>query len=185
MRPSHRPAATAAAALALAGALAGCSLLGDDSDSGSGSGAARGSAGKVSVDRFDKPVAKATFDSPMVPGAKVDITIMGLRVRAKLATLTLQWTPHVPGSSGTPTPYRLNGEHGLDASLIDPVNLKRYVVVIDSAQNELESNDVTTNLPNERPTLTQHTFAAPPGNLKSIDVQLGLWPAFHDVPIER
>ncbi|MEU9017964.1 hypothetical protein [Actinomadura sp. NPDC048394] len=181
MRLSHRPAATAAAALLLAGGLAGCSL----SDGDSGHGATQGSVGKASVDRFDKPVAKATFTTPMAPGAKVDIAVMGLRVKGKLATLSLQWTPHVPGDTNTPTPYRLNGERGLDASLIDPVNLKRYVVVTDSGSRRLESDDVLTNLPNEQTTLTSHTFAAPPANVKSIDLQLGSWPTFRDVPIER
>ncbi|HEU5032042.1 MAG TPA: hypothetical protein VFV01_44485 [Spirillospora sp.] len=180
MRLSHRPAATAAALL-LAGGLAGCSL----SDGGSGHGATRGSVGKASVDRFDKPVAKATFGSPMAPGAKVDIAVMGLRVKGRLATLTLQWTPHVPGGTSTPTPYRLNGERGLDASLIDPVNLKRYVVVTDSGSRRLESDDVLTNLPNGQATLTSHSFAAPPANVKGVDLQLGSWPAFRDVPIER
>lgn len=191
MRLSHRPAATAAAALLLAGALAGCSTSGGGSDGGSGGsgrgpgGAVQGAAGKAFVDRFDKPVAKATFDSPMAPGAKVDIAVMGLRVKGRLATLTLQWTPHVTGSANTPTPYRLNGEHGLDASLIDAVNLKRYVVVSDSGYRNLESDVVLTNLPNDQATLTTHTFAAPPANVKSIDVQLGSWPAFRDVPVER
>ncbi|GAA0273486.1 hypothetical protein GCM10009527_082310 [Actinomadura nitritigenes] len=190
MRLSHRLAATAAAALLLAGAMAGCST--SDGGSGGGSGgsggsgrAAQGSLGKAFVDRFDKPVAKATFDSPMAPGAKVDIAVMGLRVKGRLATLTLQWTPHVTGSSNNPTPYRLNGEHGLDASLIDSVNLKRYVVVSDSGYRNLESDVVLTNLPNDQATLTTHTFAAPPANVKSIDVQLGSWPAFRDVPVER
>jgi hypothetical protein len=190
MRLSHRAAATAAAALLLAGALAGCSTSGGGSDGGSGGsggshGAAQGSLGKVSVDRFDKPVAKATFDSPMAPGAKVDIAVMGLRVKGRLATLTLQWTPHVTGNTNTPTPYRLNGERGLDASLIDPVNLKRYVVVSDSSSHNLQSDDVLTNLPNEQATLTSHTFAAPPESVKSLDLQLGSWPTFRDVPVER
>ncbi|MWA00612.1 hypothetical protein F8568_009515 [Actinomadura sp. LD22] len=185
MRLSHRLAATTAAALLLAGALTGCSVFDGDSGGGSGGGAVQGSASKASVDRFDKPIAKATFDSPMAPGAKVDIAVMGLRVKGKLATLTLQWTPHVTGAGNDPTPYRLNGKHGVDASLIDPVNLKRYVVVTDSSTRRLESDEVLTTLPNDRTTMTSHTFAAPPSNVKSIDLQLGSWPAFRDVPIER
>lgn len=56
---------------------------------------------------------KGTFDSPAAQGAKVDIAIMGLRVKGKLATLNVQFTPHVPGAApGRINAYGLNGDHG-------------------------------------------------------------------------
>ncbi|MFB4300724.1 hypothetical protein [Actinomadura sp. NTSP31] len=187
MRPSHRPAATAAAALLLAGGLAGCSLLGDDSDPSPAGGTAKGAVGAAGAASFDnaaKPVVKGTFDSPQAPGAKVDIAIMGLRVKGRLATLTAQFTPHVPGAQRI-NAYRLNGEHGLGTSLIDPVNLKRYVVVKDTGGKELQTDDIFTNMTNDQATPFYYTFAAPPENVKSIDVQIGSWPTFRDIPVAR
>ncbi|MFD0540744.1 hypothetical protein ACFQY7_50005 [Actinomadura luteofluorescens] len=29
------------------------------------------------------------------------------------------------------------------------------------------------------------TFAAPPENVKTVDVQIGTWPTFRDVPVQR
>ena len=169
------------AALLLTGGLAGCSI-GDDPASASGGGG----GGKASFDEASKPLVKGTFDSPAARGAKVDIAILGLRVKGRLATLGVQIVPNVPGAEdGRINPYGLNGERGLDTSLIDPVNLKRYVVVSDSAGNELESDDIFTHLSNGQPTNLSYTFAAPPENVKSIDVQIGSWPMFRNIPVER
>ncbi|MGI5326372.1 hypothetical protein [Actinomadura nitritigenes] len=196
MRLSHRPAATAAAALLLAGALAGCSNSDGDSGNGSGKSAAAGAGAPSSgaapketvngatLDDATKPLVKGTFDSPLAQGAKVDIAIMGLRVKGALATLTTQMTPHVPGGQRI-NAYRLNGEHGLGTSLIDPVNLKRYIVVKDSAGKELQTDDIFINMTNDQATPFYYTFAAPPENVKAIDVQIGSWPTFHDVPVQR
>lgn len=192
MRLSPRPAAMTAAALLLAGSLAGCS----NSDGDSGKGAAAGAGGPSSgaapnetvngatLDDTTKPLVRGTFDSPLAQGAKVDIAIVGLRVKGALATLTTQMTPHVPGGQRI-NAYRLNGEHGLGTSLIDPVNLKRYIVVKDSAGKELQTDDIFINMTNDQATPFYYTFAAPPENVKAIDVQIGSWPTFHDVPVQR
>jgi hypothetical protein len=81
--------------------------------------------------------------------------------------------------------YELNGERGLDPSLIDPVNLKRYVVVKDSGGKELQTDEIFTHMTNEQTSSAYYTFAAPPQSVKAIDVQLGSWPTFRDVPVER
>ncbi|WP_141578135.1 hypothetical protein [Actinomadura sp. WMMA1423] len=182
---AHRLAAAAAAALLVAGGLGGCSLPGTGSPS-SGGGGAEGSVGKASVDNATEPVVKGTFDSPAARGAKVDIAVMGLKVKGRLATLTVRLTPHVPGGEpGRINAYGLNGEHGLGTSLIDPVNLKRYVVVKDSGGKELETDDIFTRMTNDQATPFYFTFAAPPENVKAIDVQIGSWPTFRDVPVQR
>lgn len=197
MRPTFRLVAAIAAALLLAGGTAGCSMSGSDesgsakpaSSSGRDVSSGGGSAvpvGQAGFDNATKPLVKGTFDSPEAKGAKVDIAIMGLKVKGRLATLGVQLTPHVP-DAGTKSinAYGLNGNHGLGTSLIDPVNLKRYVVVKDSAGKELETDDIFTRMANDQTTPFFYTFAAPPENVKSIDVQIGSWPTFRNIPVER
>ncbi|MQY03831.1 hypothetical protein [Actinomadura macrotermitis] len=181
MRPLQRTTILTATAL-LVGGLTGCSILGDDASAPGGGGG----GAKASVDGAGKTIVKGTFPSPIAAGATVDIAIMGLKVRAKLATLTVQLTPHVPpGGEQNPNPYGLNGGNGLGTSLLDPVNLKRYVVVKDSGSTELQSNDIFTHIANNQPASLTYTFAAPPENVKVLDVQYGAWPTFRNVPVER
>jgi hypothetical protein len=177
-----RLAAAITATLLLAAGLSGCSMLGDESPGG-GSAA---SVGRASYDNAAKPVVKGTFDSPAAKGATIDIAIMGLKVKGKLATLNVQFTPHLPATDTRRiNAYSLNGERGLGTSLIDPVNLKRYLVVRDSGGQELETDDIFTKMANDQATPFYFTFAAPPESVKSIDVQIGSWPMFRDVPVER
>ncbi|MFA1545081.1 hypothetical protein [Actinomadura chokoriensis] len=191
MRPTFRLVAAIAATLLLAGGMTGCSALGKESGSSSGRSSSSGdgsdvSLGQAGFDNAAKPVVAGTFDSPMAEGAKVDIAIMGLRVRGELATLTVQLTPRFPGvAPDRINAYRLNGEHGLGTSLIDPVNLKRYVVVKDSGGKELETDDIFVKMTNNQATPFYYTFAAPPENVKSVDLQIGSWPTFRSIPVER
>ncbi|MFG2085529.1 MULTISPECIES: hypothetical protein [unclassified Spirillospora] len=191
MRLSHRLATAAAAALLVTG-LTGCSVLEGGSDSTSAGGQAESKAdetvegGKPGFDAAGEPVTKATFDSPIAAGAKVDIAIMGIKVRGRLATLTAQFTPHIPpGGEDNPNPYELNGRNALGTSLIDPVNLKRYVVVKDSSGDEMETDDIFTHIANNQTGSFFFNFAAPPENVKSVDVQIGSWPTFRNIPVER
>ncbi|MEU5991587.1 hypothetical protein ABZ806_21665 [Spirillospora sp. NPDC047418] len=177
-----RPAAAIMATLLLAAGLSGCSML-DDRSSESGSAA---SPDRASYDDAAKPVVKGTFDSPAAKGATVDISIMRLKAKGKLATLTVQITPHLPATDTRRiNAYGLNGEHRLGTSLIDPVNLKRYLVVEDSDRTKMETDDIFTKMTNDQATPFSFTFAAPPENVKSLDVQIGSWPMFRDIPVER
>ncbi|TDC77106.1 hypothetical protein [Actinomadura sp. 7K507] len=192
MHLSHRLATAAAAVLLLTGGLTGCALTDGGSDSSSGEERDGGSAaesvkgGKPGFDEAGTPVTKGTFDSPIAAGAKIDIAIMGIRVRGKLATLSTQYTPRIPpGGEDNPNPYELNGRNGLGTSLIDPVNLKRYVVVKDSSGDELETDDIFTHIANNHTGTFSYTFAAPPENVEAVDVQIGAWPTFRNIPIER
>ncbi|MFD0900765.1 hypothetical protein [Actinomadura sediminis] len=182
MRPFHRAASAAAAVLLLAGGPTGCSML---DDAGSSGGAADG--GTPSVDAAGDPIVKATLGAPpQEPSAEVEIAVMGLRVRGRLATLTVQMTPRLPaGGPDETSPYKLNGNDGIDPALIDPVNLKRYVVVEDSGGAELATDDITTDLDNGKAGTLQFTFAAPPENVKAVDLQFGSWPTFRNIPVER
>lgn len=179
MRTAQR-AAAAAATLALLTTTA-CSPFGDDKDGNSGNGTAANSVGKghATVSDPGKLIIKTTADSTM---GKVDLGIAGLTVRGKLANLVVSLTPHATPGANSPTLYRLNGSN--DASLLDTVNLKRYVVVKDSAGNTL-GPDLHGDLNNNAANTLNFTFAAPPDNVKAVDVQIGKFPIFRDVPIER
>ncbi|GAA2603804.1 hypothetical protein SMC26_03830 [Actinomadura fulvescens] len=191
MQFRRRAAAVAASAALLTGGLTGCALPGDDEDGGGGNGAGGGGGGgngvaARSVGKGDpkvvdpsKLVVKTTADSTL---GKVDLGIAGLTVRGRLAHLIVSLTPHVPPGRPSPTLYRLNGTN--DASLLDTVNLKRYVVVKDSGGSQLGPG-IHDDLNNDAPNTLTFTFAAPPENVKAVDVQIGKFPIFRDVPIER
>ncbi|RSN64106.1 hypothetical protein [Actinomadura sp. WAC 06369] len=190
MRPFHRAAAAAAAVLLPAGGPAGCTMLDDAGSSGDSASGASGVAvegGDPSVDATGDAIVAATLGAPpQAPSAEVEIAVLGLRVRGKLATLTVRMTPRIPpGGPDKASPYDLNGNEGIDPSLIDPVNLKRYVVVKDSRGREMETDDITTDLVNGKAGALRYTFAAPPENVKALDLQFGGWPTFRDIPVQR
>jgi hypothetical protein len=117
----------------------------------------------------------------------VDLAVQSLRVDGELATLTLAFTPHDP-EAAPDTEYSIEDLHGgvnLFVSLVDTVNLKRYLVVEDSGQDRLETPTHITDVPLDATVTTEHTFAAPPAGVSEIDVSVGDWPPFRDVPIER
>lgn len=180
MTPIRRAALAAATVVMLAPAVSGC--LGTDDDAKASQPAAKSG---ITVANPAKVLAKATFPSSMAPGATVDIALNELKVAGRLARLSVTMTPHARGAAERPTPYRLNNDSGLGTSLIDTVNLKRYVVVKDSAGQSLQSDDVTTNLTNDQPSTLNYTFAAPPQGVNQVDVQLGSWPTFQHVPVSR
>ncbi|MEV0406107.1 hypothetical protein [Actinoallomurus sp. NPDC050550] len=188
MRVIRRSASAVALAGVLTAGLSGC--FGDDESGGSkaqGGSGTTASKGGVTVAKADKPIAQATFPSPIAAGATVDLAILGLKVDGRLADLTISMTPHVrsAGSTQRVTPYLLNGGTSLGVFLIDTENLKRYLVVKDSSGKDLQTDYVTTNLANDQPGQLSFTFAAPPKGVDRIDVQIGNWPTFHNVPIER
>jgi hypothetical protein len=133
------------------------------------------------------PAAIAEQKGLKARGAKettVDIAVTGLKVDGELATLSLAFTMY--GSEDTSDSlFELNGGYRLFVTLVDPVNLKRYMVVTDSDGRELQSDASETYVPQDGTTTAQYTFAAPPPNVTEIDVAVGDWPIFRDVPIER
>lgn len=119
----------------------------------------------------------------------VDIGILGLEVRGKLATVTLAFTPHYPSVSPgeSISLYDMNGENGFSVGLVDSVNLRRYSVVGGVSAESLgtEPGVVNTEAINNSSVTARWTFAAPSPNVTKIDVEVGDWPVFRDVPIER
>lgn len=132
------------------------------------------------------PVSKSvTMSVPGEQGKTFTLGYSSLKVKGPLATLTLVWTPHGVGTD-TISPYDMLGQNtpGSAVTLIDSVNLKRYVIVHDSSGHALQRDYVTSETGNDQPLAMTYTFAAPPAN-GSIDVVLGDRPVFESVPVTR
>jgi hypothetical protein len=73
-----------------------------------------------------------------------------------------------------------------DISLVDPVGLERYIVVKDSSDTELAPSAVGgIQAVIGQTAIGDWVFAAPPASVTSIDVQVGDWPTFDSIPIQR
>jgi hypothetical protein len=57
--------------------------------------------------------------------------------------------------------------------------------VLDSSKKELESDDIFTHIANDQTASLSYTYAAPPENVKAVDVQIGSWPMFRNIPVAR
>jgi hypothetical protein len=179
-----RTGKAASAAVVLAIGLTGCISLGEDEPGGGGARPEPGVAANVATADPSKPIAKATFDSAAAPGAKVEIGVVELRVTGKLAQLTLSITPRLPGGR-SPNVYELNGNSDPQVSLIDTVNLKRYVVVKDSSGKQLQPDYIFVRLRNGQPNVQTYMFAALPEGVRTVDLVFGQWPPFRNVPVTR
>ena len=159
--------------------LAGCGLGQDDKGGTSGKAAVvKSESAPSSAAAPGVPIAKATFGAR---GGNVEVGLLSLTARGKLAHLAMTLTPDVTvkdtlgvGFFGRPDMY---------PSLIDPVNLKRYKVVRDSSGTFL--GDGNPSMKAGAATTMNFTFAAPPENVQTIDVQYGEFPPFRNVQITR
>jgi hypothetical protein len=132
-------------------------------------------------------VATQTVEARESGETTLDIEVMGLQVSGELATLSLRYTAHDPEPDEDAV-HRLVDLHGgrrLFVTLVDPVNLKRYHVVEDTSGESLSALDLNVDVPVEDSVTADYTFAAPPADVDTIDVSVGDWPPFRDVPIER
>jgi hypothetical protein len=133
-------------------------------------------------------LAQETAKESCSPGATVQISVLALQVHGQLATLRLGFMPHDPSKSADDTisMYDMACEGDTDVALVDPVGLKRYVVVSDSENHDLAPNVVTgIQAVSDQTATGDWTFAAPPASVTSIDVQVGAWPTFSNIPIQR
>lgn len=168
----------------------GCQFGGAGADDGkdtksTGSGKAQAVA-SPQASSGQPPVSKTV--SMSIPGEQGQTFTLGfssLKVKGPLATLTLVWTPHGVGTD-TISPYEMLGQNtpGSAVTLIDTVNLKRYVIVRDSSDHELQSDYVTSQTGNNQPLAMSYTFAAPQAN-GSVNVVLGDRSIFESVPVTR
>jgi hypothetical protein len=175
--------------------LAGCGGGDDDGDepdraatpAGTGSPAEPGATAEPQATATPEALAEQTVQARGSRETTVDIKVLGLEVGGRLATLTLQYGAHDP-EAAPDAEYRLvdlNGGNRVFVTLVDPVNLKRYHVVEDTSGESLETADIDVTVPVDGTATAEYTFAAPPPGVAEIDVSVGDWPTFRDVPIRR
>lgn len=134
-------------------------------------------------------LAHETVNAPDSKDGTVDIAVLGLAVQGQLATLSVRFTPHFPSEAADASIslYDMSGNalSQEEVSLVDPVGLKRYLVVKDSNNNWLGADEVFTKAVNNSSVIAHWTFAAPPPTVTKIDVDLGPFQPLNDVPISR
>lgn len=149
-----------------------------------GGGGSDGGSGSVDA---GSPLVKKTVRALDSKDGTVEIAVLDLKVEDRLMRLTASFAPKFP--SETPDEsislYDMNGGSPLYVTLVDPIGLKRYVVVEDSEGRALAPDVVSTAAANGAAVTATWTFAAPPADVPKIDVQVGEWPPFSDVEIQR
>lgn len=136
-----------------------------------------------------KPLATETLRISCTPGATIRLTVFALRVQGRLMTLEMGLTPNnfpLPGPGVDPAVQVLAQQCGDEAfvvSLIDPVHLRRYSVVSDAAGNALAPNDLRAD--NGHTVVGDWVFAAPPRNVKTLNLQAGDFTTINNIPVQR
>jgi hypothetical protein len=124
-----------------------------------------------------------------------DLVIRGLTVRGKVATLRFSavlrgWDyddqEGVPQQA--PRLWDINPGKDTDdvaAQLIDPVNLRRHLPLRDSEGEALADMTSSGQSGDGQAMEASWMFAAPPPGVDAMDVQVGSWPVFREVPVVR
>jgi hypothetical protein len=120
----------------------------------------------------DRPARTTGFAAPGGVAGRIEVGFIGLRVDGMLATLTLTFTPHYDAEPADPniSIYEMFGRHSPSITLVDTINLKRYVLVRDSKGGELGAQATTTQTRNNVPARASYTFAAPSAGVRTLDV---------------
>lgn len=136
-------------------------------------------------------------DAPASVRPTADLLIRSLTVRGRVATLRFTalvrgWSWRAPVYEGGTRPYaptlnNINPGKNTDvvsAHLIDPVNLRRHTPLEDSEGEALATMNVAPGA-DRLPIDASWMFAAPPEGVDAVDVQVGSWPVFREVPVAR
>jgi hypothetical protein len=124
-----------------------------------------------------KALAKTTFGSGATLSA--DVAVLGLRRRGKLLDLVLSFTPHSKKGDTYISIEEWTGAGPAVITLVDSVNLKRYLVVRDSKDQPLQPPDWILKV--DEPATRTYTFPAPDASVTALDVSIGGWPPFRDI----
>lgn len=178
--------------IAASGALlvSGCQFGGSGDDNGSKPTAKEGKGQvartAVAPQASTGPAVSKSITMPIAgkQGQTFTLGFAGLKVKGQLATLTLVFTPHGIGDD-TDNIFDMCGGSGGDVSMIDTVNLKRYVVVKDSGNNELGPNVIGARVANDQPDTVTYTFAAPQEPNAAPDIYLDNRKVLESVPVTR
>jgi hypothetical protein len=147
--------------------------------------AAAPAAPGVDAEAFRNPLASVEVPMPLDgdQAAKVKVDLLGLKRQGKVLNLTAAITPTTTLSEDFNL-YELVGKTTWKPRLVDVENLKLYSVVANSSGGTLQSESIGDRVPAGAPLLVYAIFAAPPGNVSAINVQVAdQIPAFENVPI--
>jgi hypothetical protein len=116
----------------------------------------------------------------------LEIGLGGLEVDGQLASLTLLFTPRYDQDpSDTISLFEMFGRNVAEVTLVDSVNLRRYLVVEDSRGVDLGPFPATVETRNNVPVSAVYTFAAPPAGVETVDVYVDDRRVFDDVVVTR
>lgn len=208
--PSHRGRAAACGVVLAVLAVTGCGgedgrdragpstsgrpapVATDPAPSGDRSAAWRGASDDRDV------VARRRVSGPLPEDARpetrvtVDLLIRGLTVRGRTATLRFTAIPRGWGASrdslGGPTLYELNpgpNTELVEAQLIDVEHLRRHLPLKDSEGEAIAGMNYAGKVSDGQPIDASWVFAAPPPGVEAMDVQVGSWPIFREIPVTR
>lgn len=159
-------------------------------DSSSASASATTSA-SASSSTSASPVAAAAKTQQVTISGKVRGTaalgVSAVQVRGQLAVVDVSFTPQLvdEATDAEVSLYDINSATPVTVFLTDPVGLKRYAVVKDSRGIALEGEYVGVSAVSGQTGSVSFTFAAPPADVTSLDVYVGSFPPFRDVPVQR
>ncbi|WP_242418833.1 hypothetical protein, partial [Frankia sp. CpI1-P] len=123
--------------------------------------------------RNENPAVTRTTRLTAGKDGPVEIGLVDLHVSGRLAVLRLIFTPHLrTDRPGGVSLLDMAGGRGASVSLVDTEHLRRYLVVRDSHNEPLGPNPVLARTANDSPLAATFTFAAPPAEVKKIDVYL-------------
>ena len=208
--PAGRRSARALTAVSCAAVLASCGGTGTEAGGPDperppardgttpGAGAERPRAWPGSADDRDVVARRRVggtkpFDSTSEVPVTVDLLVRGLTVRGRTATLRITavprgWRAPGPPPDESPTLWELDpgpDADGFSAQLIDPVHLRRHLPLEDSAGESVATMRFAGGSGDGQPIDASWVFAAPPADVTSMDVQLGNWPIFREIPVTR
>ncbi|MEV4423445.1 hypothetical protein AB0L40_26260 [Patulibacter sp. NPDC049589] len=187
-----------------AGPPAASTSAGGDRPAGASSSAGRDRSGAWPGRTDDRDVIarrrvalRTPEDAPADVRPTADLLVRGLTVRGRLATLRFTavvhgWTWDAPRFEGgrapyAPTLYEIDPGRNtdvVDAHLIDPVHLRRHAPLEDS-EGEVLASMTWAGGADGLPIDASWMFAAPPEGVDAVDVQVGSWPVFREVPVTR
>ncbi|CAJ58765.1 hypothetical protein; putative signal peptide [Frankia alni ACN14a] len=172
-RSRHRLSCVVMALATLAALTAASCSGGSDSIDRPGPAAESARPAGPASPRSESPEVARTARLTAGENGPVEIGLVDLRISGRLAILRLTFTPHLrtdrPGGISL---LDMAGGRGGSVSLVDTENLRRYLVVRDSHNEPLGPIPGVVRTANDRPLNLTFTFAAPPAEVKKIDVYL-------------
>ncbi|MDX8150366.1 hypothetical protein SK069_02060 [Patulibacter brassicae] len=131
--------------------------------------------------------------APAGTRASARLVVRSLAARGRVVTLRAavildRWDSRQSSLGGQPTLFELDPGMPQDrgeAELLDVDHLRRHLPLTDADGEVLRSRRLATGSPGGTPIELSWQFAAPPASVERMDVQIGHWPVFREIPVTR